>query len=428
MSEKTEINKVLICPECAAVLPEERLKSPWCECGWSSVTEEWVSQNIPTRLRRMFMRDRERARKLAQIDGRAAHLLSHPWGKRLWGIYLFITVFLCLPIIATNLFLYGIVLAGLGYTIYLRSLFLVLMMIVVIAAIFVYRWLTRPEAESIGIPINRKTAPQLYVVLDDVAASLKVAPVDTVIIKLESGVSIRQKLAGFWRPRFKVEITFGLLDFYSLNVDQLKSVIAHELGHIKQKDTLVGMLIIGNGLTTLQNWLSLGDPGGFITLLFFPFYIVLLIYFRLLVFVSRWAMRRQEYIADRIAAQSYGKSAFQQALILMRAINIGFWEQYPIIVQNIENNFDRRDFYNQFVDYWDNTLGTTHQKYYARSVSSYNSVFDTHPTYRDRIRALEKISDLPDRKLVNQPAVLLIPNAAELGRELTIQIYKKYRL
>ena len=428
MTETNEGDRIITCPECKTLLPEVRSKTPWCECGWSSVTEEWVSQNIPTKLRRMLLRDRERARKLAEIDGRATHLLAHPWGKLLWEIYLFITLFLCLPIIAIKLLFYGIVLAGLGYTIYLKSSILVVMMIIVIAAIFVYRWLTRPEVELIGIQLNRKTTPQLYEVLDDVADRLKVEQVEKVIMRLESGVSIRQRLVGFWRPKFKIELNLGLLSVFSLNKNQLKSVITHELGHIKQKDTLLGMLFIGNGLTTLQNWLSPINQGGFIPLLFLPFYIVLLIYFRLLVFVSRWAMRQQEYLADRIAARIYGKSTLQQALISIRAIEIGFWEQYPIIVQNIENNFGRRDYYNQFVDYWGKLHLTTRQKYYARAVSSYNSVFDTHPSYQDRVRALEEISDLPNIELENQPAVLLITNAAELGRELTIQIYKKFTL
>jgi hypothetical protein len=76
------------------------------------------------------------------------------------------------------------------------------------------------------------------------------------------------------------------------------------------------------------------------------------------------------------------------------------------------------------VGYWDNIREETRQKYYARAVASFNSVYDTHPSYRDRVSVLGKLANLPDPEEDTRPATLVLPNAGELGRELTIQLYK----
>jgi hypothetical protein len=98
------------------------------------------------------------------------------------------------------------------------------------------------------------------------------------------------------------------------------------------------------------------------------------------------------------------------------------------MIQNIENNFDRRDFYAQFADYWENLREDNRQGYNAKAVSSFNALYDTHPTYKDRVSVLNKLVNLPDVEIDERPTTLVLPNAGELGRELTIQIYKKYRL
>jgi len=426
MSENTEPTKELICPECMAVLPEIRSKHPWCECGWSSETDNWVLRKVHPRLRPMMIRDRTRAEKLSRIDKQAASLLSHPWGKRLYGIYLAITVFLCIPVLTLKYVLYGIVLAAWGYTVYIHSTILISIMTIVVIGIIVYQWLTRPEKDPVGITLDRQSASKLFELLDEISLMINTSPVSIVRLKLESGIGINQKL-DFFHKQVGTELNIGLVDLLSTNMCQFKSVIAHELGHVKNKDTMLVSLIIFNALNTLNNWLSPG-PGVLALLYFLPLYIIFSLYFRLLVFVSRWAMRRQEYLADRLAAQHYGKKPFQLALISLCAGNIGFEEYVPLMIQNIENNFDRRDFYAQFTDYWKNLREENRQEYHARAVASFNMLYDTHPTYKDRISVLNKLENLPEVEIDDRPASLVLPNAGELGRELTIQIYKNYRL
>jgi Zn-dependent protease with chaperone function len=135
-------------------------------------------------------------------------------------------------------------------------------------------------------------------------------------------------------------------------------------------------------------------------------------------------MRRQEYTADRVAAQAYGKSALLQALIASRAVDIGYAEYLPIIVQNIENNRDRHDFYYQFTKHWDNLSVPLRQRSFAKAVASFRSVYDTHPSYQDRYRALEQVDDVSNTESDDRFAYLLLPNAPELGRDLTVRIFE----
>src|SRR5512143_3492477 len=99
MGENPEPGSQLQCPECQAVLAEERRKFPWCECGWSSVPADWNIQHLPPSLRRMLNRNRQYARRLAAIDQQAAQLLERPRGKWLWRLYLALSLFLSIPVI-----------------------------------------------------------------------------------------------------------------------------------------------------------------------------------------------------------------------------------------------------------------------------------------------------------------------------------------
>jgi Zn-dependent protease with chaperone function len=216
------------------------------------------------------------------------------------------------------------------------------------------------------------------------------------------------------------------MDLYALNTIQLKSVIAHEFGHIKHKDTLVS-IILSHALTTLYDWTDMNNMGLLIEIVFFPMLILLSLYFRLLVFVTRWAMRRQEYSAEYLAAQIYGKSIMLQALISTGAIGSAFGKYIPDMMQNIDNDIDRRDFYSQFLDYWEHLPVINRQKYCAIAVASLSSVYDTHPSYQARRKALEKLDNPPAVETDNRPCVFLIPNVEHMGRELTIRMIKKAR-
>jgi hypothetical protein len=301
-------------------------------------------------------------------------------------------------------------------------------------AYLAFWWLTRKKEVDSGIKQDRQTAEKLFQMIDNVAKSLQVNCVDKVTINLNAEVGIRQKYIWSWKPHFEKELSIGLLSLNALTMSQLNTVLAHEYGHIRQKDTLV-LLLINQTIASIYSWTSdtwslyrkLLEMGNVVGYAVYLLHLILSLYFHGLVWVSRWAMRRQEYTADMIAARVYGKSALQEALISLGAIGIGFNEYFPIIWQNIQNDFDRRDFYNQFMELWSKMLVTTRQVYYAKAVASFQSVYDTHPSYRARRRVLAQISENPEIEINNQPSVSLLTNAPELGRALTVQILQNRR-
>ena len=120
MSYKPQATVGLVCPDCQAVLPAARYRSPWCECGWSSIDSEWSIQNVPPALRRMLIHSKKYAPALEKIDERAAHLITHPWGRWLWNPYLGLTLLLCTPILVFKIIFAGLLLAAWGYSLYVR--------------------------------------------------------------------------------------------------------------------------------------------------------------------------------------------------------------------------------------------------------------------------------------------------------------------
>ncbi len=222
------------------------------------------------------------------------------------------------------------------------------------------------------------------------------------------------------------KLTIGIIGLNALTINQFKGVLAHELGHIRQKDPYFSY-ILNHAISNLFSWTSLNEPGAIIPLLLFPLYFpvrfFLRAYMSMLVGVSSWAIRRQEYTADRIAAQSYGNTLMWQSLISLSAANIAFSEYIPMMVDKIRNDFDRRDLFSQFVDLWDHLSEENRQGYYAKALCSFRTSYDAHPTYRDRRRFLEQYTK-SDMDLDTRPALALLPNAFELGRELTVRIFQ----
>jgi Zn-dependent protease with chaperone function len=430
-----EVSSDLFCPECRTPLPAERRKTPWCDCGWSSAVDEWLSDDVPPSMRNNVRRQIRYAQWLAKADDRAMGLTEHRWGRLLWHAYLVLTVLLCLPIILITVVVWAVPLGLLIYALAVgaRSLAFLLFLVIAVMILYVIFAGSTRSRNPAGINLTRQSAAQLFQAIDQVAVQLRTPSLDTARLDLSAGVGIGQRLA--WRSglQLKPELSIGLLACQTLTMTQLEAVLAHELAHLHKRDTL-WLLLVGSSVSSLYEWiiglsqvarasLEAHSLIGLLAWLLGSLALILLKpYFYFLVWVSRWAMRRQEYEADRAAAEVYGSKALLQAIVTAAAASIRFNEQYSTMIQRMKNRQDERNLFAQFAEGWQRMPGTVRQAIYAKAVASIRSVYDTHPSYQDRRRALARLADPSDSASNDSAAIALLPNSDEYGQVLTDQL------
>ncbi len=415
---------MLTCLECQAPLPDVRRRAPWCECGWSSVADEEL-KFVRAQLRgRQAEQDLERAQQLAEMDARVLRMLASRRGRWLWKLYTYITVVLCVPVLLIWLLLWGGLLALFVYVLLNMPGYVTLIVLSLISVSLAYPKLVRPTKfkRAPRLTLTPQTSPQLFEIINQVAARLQVPPFRRVGLYLGAGASAGYGLA--WRPVPHVErqLDLGLLAFNALTMTQFKALLAHEMAHLATGDALFGFLL-NYAIRSLDN---LFDTAYLLFVLGWPIQIISFLYRRLLVWVGLRAMRRHEYSADRAAALVFGRLAVFRGLIRLSAMGIEFSAHLSRIVERIQLGTDRHDFYYQFLRHWDTLRPERREELRARAVASLRSVHATHPTYQDRYRALEPIKEPSDLPQDRGPALPLLPNANELGRKLTIMTIRRW--
>jgi len=161
-------------------------------------------------------------------------------------------------------------------------------------------------------PITRQDAPDLYNLVESLAAKADLPMPTLYIIPQQSPNAFA---TGRNPQNAVVAVTEGLLRY--MNRDELAGVIAHELGHVKNRDMLIQTIAATMAgavmmLATLARWSaifgSIGggddeDGGGIIGLL------VMSIIAPLAAMLIQMAISRsREYLADRTSAQITGNS------------------------------------------------------------------------------------------------------------------------
>jgi heat shock protein HtpX len=164
--------------------------------------------------------------------------------------------------------------------------------------------------------VNHNDAPQLYNVVEEMKIASGLPAMPKVYI-MDSHVP-NAFAVGLKPERAAVAVTSGLLS--KLNRDELQGVIAHEIGHIANRDTLfmtmagvtVGAVVIMSDLFLRGLWFSGGgnrrrsskSGGGQLEIIIFAATILLAILAPLisqLIYLA--TSRKREYLADASAAQ-----------------------------------------------------------------------------------------------------------------------------
>lgn len=101
------------------------------------------------------------------------------------------------------------------------------------------------EEEPVSIPFSygREALPELYRLVDEVAAAVRTRGVDRVLVTPDPEFGVFDLPApgalGFLRRRRR-HLVVGLPFVYTLSLDELRAVVAHELGHFTLGHTTLG--------------------------------------------------------------------------------------------------------------------------------------------------------------------------------------------
>ncbi|APU13251.1 MULTISPECIES: M48 family metallopeptidase [Actinoalloteichus] len=296
----------------------------------------------------------------------------------------------------------GIVVGGRG-GIYLAIVSLGLMVALGFALVQALRTrLTPPD----GPRMTRQEQPALWQVVDELAARAQTRPPDEIILVPEINAAVQEDARGLGLRAGRRYMMIGLPLLAGLNVSELRSVLAHELGHYGGGHTRM-LAISYRGAETLSRTVSRLDSG--------PARWVLNGYAWLYRVISQSARRTQELQADAYSVAAAGQRTAIDALRKIATMSL-FWNAFgerflhlpvlskrtPDILLGFRTFLDHPEQQRIMAEVEPQVLDTEP-----------SSVFDSHPTIRRRIAAIQALPDNPAPPDA-RPAWAIVLNPAQV--------------
>jgi Zn-dependent protease with chaperone function len=188
-------------------------------------------------------------------------------------------------------------------------------------AILVATWkvLRAGPPPAVGLALGQERAPGLWAQVRAIATAMGTRAPDDIRLVPEANAAVREdaKLLGLRWGRRHLYVGVPLLQAFT--VDQVRAVLAHELGHYSQRHTRLGMLTY-RGMDTIDQTIARVGPGTLAGGM-------LRLYRRLYLLVSLAVRRRQELEADRAAVRVAGRQAMASVLRDLPALSAA-WAFY----------------------------------------------------------------------------------------------------
>lgn len=358
--------------------------------------------------------------------GQVARTEGEPWLARLYAVCLvfgLILFYVSLPFVTLGL------LAGT-----LGALWLIFQMgripvklVIVIAIVGLgMAWavlksmFARMGTGSFGLKRNEQEAPRLFATLREVAGRVDTTPVDDVYVAPGAEIGVHQEGRGPWGmfgTKRRV-LTLGLATLRTLNVSELKSILAHEYAHFSHRDTFYSRFIHRVDLSIHTALQGMGAAGGKLNYAN-PFFWFLVLYYRAYSMLSAGFSRSREFLADRMACSLYGSNVFSSALTKVATDGPLFeTTMYGTIASLVSENKSFANMYEAFAEFKRGDDSRSHREEIRKGLDEERpSLFASHPTHRERLAAAESFP--PGRDLDDTPAIQLFEDPDALEKELT---------
>jgi Zn-dependent protease with chaperone function len=212
-------------------------------------------------------------------------------------------------LVSLTLFVLMLILLFSGKT---RSEIIKLLIVFGVLSWFILRGLWIKFTPPFGLRITRKEAPRLVDMVEDVCNRLGAPHVSEIVLNGEFNASVSQLPRLGILGWYKNYLTIGLPLLHALSPEQLKSVLAHEFGHLSGSHGKFGIWIYRVHQTWQQVIQSFAQHQSAAVYLFLPFYKWFVPRFSAFAYVQNWL---HEFEADFQAAKLVGSENTINALV-----------------------------------------------------------------------------------------------------------------
>ena len=271
--------------------------------------------------------------------------------------------------------------------------FRLLILVLLLAAAAVWSLVAatlRRSAPVAGVRLSRPSQPQLWALLDEVAAALRTRAPDELVLAEGANAAVLEE-GRVLRTSHRVMVVGAPL-LATLTVSQLTAVVAHELGHYSGRHTTLDRLTFrGQEMLVRMIW-RLGPRsvlGRLLTMCTGAY-----------VAVAAVVSRSYEFEADQYAAELAGSQAAADAVEQVPLVAAG-WHYYRRADVLLAEDSGRRP--ERLVQVFGELWATPERR--ARAAADAirwapeSSLYDTHPATEDRVARL-RARDLPGTAVV----------------------------
>jgi Zn-dependent protease with chaperone function len=274
----------------------------------------------------------------------------------------------------------------------------------------------RDRFEPPGPRLDPAKQPQLFAAVKDIAHKTQQSlPVEVYLVP-EVNAFVAER-GGFMGVGSKRVMGIGLPLLQALTAPQFQAVLAHEFGHYYGGDTKLGIWIYKIRAAIIRTVQNLGGHASWLQQ---PF----IWYARLFLRITHSISRQQEFVADRLAAQTVSPMALIGGLRAVHGVAPAFqafWQNEfaPVISSGYRPPL--AEGFNQFI-HTPSVTRLMDQIVDEAVDSGQTDPYDTHPSLRERIAALQS---LPPGSTADDstPALSLLDNVPQLEQEVFAHVF-----
>jgi Zn-dependent protease with chaperone function len=241
-----------------------------------------------------------------------------------------------------------------------------------------------------GRELKKEEAPGLFKLANEVANTIGTRPIDEIRITPITDLAVYER--GTWKEKLqdkaKRVLILGTGVLKDFKQDEFCAVLAHEYGHFSHRDTAGGEVAIRVRNDMNKYYYALYSAGQAVWWnIAFQF---LRLYNLIFLRISHGATRLQEVLADRVAAQKYGKMAFQNGLTYAIKRDIEFTKYASFEIEEAKRI--QRPFSNLYE--LSGSQNAEIEEELSKSLKRKTTEYDTHPSPIDRFRYIGVIKEL----------------------------------